>query len=176
MQRVMMMPAFRLRRAVLPLSLMALLAGCAAQPAAPTVSQPVPLNALTIMPSDLQKAEQEAYNQGFEAGRRYQRKHDQQAASPAAPGAASPDAVSPDAVSPDAVSPDSASPDAALPDAPQDAQQQAAINGKTPGAASTPAPAVCPPAAANQPALTPLKPVPPGSSYTTSGPAQPLSQ
>ena len=143
MQRVMMMPVFRSCRAMLPLSLMALVVGCAAQPTRPA-SQPVPLNALTIMPSDLQKAEREAYNQGFEAGQRYQRKHDQQAAS--AP-----------------------QPDTALP----------AVQPPPPSDVKTPAPvqAACPPqAAAKPPDLTPLPPLPPSSSYTTSGPAQPLSQ
>lgn len=70
-----MMPFFRSCRAVPLFVTLALLAGCAAQPSGAEL-QPTPLNTLTITPSDLQKVRQEAYNQGFEAGRHYQQKRD----------------------------------------------------------------------------------------------------
>ncbi len=139
------MPIYPFRRAIFLASLLALLAGCAAQPLH-QASPPTPLNALTITPADLQKAEQEAYNQGFDAGRRYQRKHDQVAVSPAQPDTAE-----------------------------QDVPPPAQADGKT--QAPTPAQPVCPPQVeAKPPALAPIPPLPPSSSYTTSGPAQPLAQ
>ena len=145
MQRVMMMPVFRSCSAVFLFSLLALLAGRVAQPfhQAP---QPTPLNAVTITPSDLQKAERQAYSQGFDAGRRYQRKRDQAAASPAQQDTAQPDVPPP-----------------------------TPADGKT-GAPAQAQPACPPQVEAKPPALAPIPPLPPSSSYTTSGPAQPLSQ
>jgi hypothetical protein len=166
MQRVMMMPVLRPCRAVLLFSLLALVAGCALRPAQPA-QQSAPPNSLTITSTDLQKAEQEAYNQGFDAGRRYQRKRDQQQAGTTAGANAPPQ--------------DTAQPDAQVPAV--DAQAPATPDNKTslPASATAPGPSAsstaCPPQGVAKPATpTPLPPLPPSSSYTTSGPAQPLSQ
>jgi hypothetical protein len=135
MQRVMMTSDFHACRTILLLSLTALLGGCAATlpPARPPTSI-VP----DITAADLKRAAQVAYDQGFAAGRRYQRKHDQEDA-----GAGQSEGAPPNA-------------------------QASAPTGNAP---------ICPPQTqAQQPAPVPIPPLPPSSSYTTSGPAQPLSQ
>lgn len=92
MQTVMMKSAFSPHRILLGASLVMLLSGCAL-PRPGSSAQPVALNAITLTPADLKKAEKEAFDQGFEAGRVYERKHtaDSSAHTPAdAPVAASP--------------------------------------------------------------------------------------
>ncbi len=151
MQRVMMMPVFRSCRTVLLFSLTALLTGCGAAQVASPVQPPTSL-APDLTAADLKQAAVDAYDRGFEAGRRYQRKHDEAQA-----GASLPDSPQPDTTAQAATT----APAPATPPA----------DGKAPAQAS------CPPQAATpQLPPTPISPLPPSSNYTTSGPAKPLSQ
>ncbi|MDE1905576.1 MAG: hypothetical protein KGH75_03890 [Rhodospirillales bacterium] len=145
-------PGIYSRRIVALLGLGALLSGCAAWqvPSSP----PPPASGITA--NDLKTAIHDAYHRGFEAGRHYQRELDWRRFE--APKAASLNQK-----------PEPASalpqPDAQTPPLP--AAQAQEPNPALPSKAFAPA---VPP----QPA--PLPPLPPSSNYTTSGPAQPLSQ
>ncbi|MDE2318358.1 MAG: hypothetical protein KGK02_01505 [Rhodospirillales bacterium] len=139
-------PGIPPRRIVVLFSLAALLAGCVARPA----SSPQPIPDITL--NDLKTAIHDAYQQGFVAGRHYQREVDWRR--PGAPKAAALDQKSQPASAlpqPDAL--------ALEPSAAQAAPPSAALPSKS----FAPAP---------QPA--PLPPLPPSASFTTSGPAQPL--
>lgn len=144
-----MMPAFSLRYLVLGVGLVGMLSGCAAKPE--RQAQPSPaMDTITMTLAELAHVKQAAYDEGFEAGRRYERKHPQ---SQPASAAAQPD-------QPD--QPADAS--GALPPAPAQADTQP----------PQPSSVTCPPTQ-TAPALAPIPPLPRSAGYTSAGPAKPLS-
>ena len=152
----MMMPAFRLRDLVLGVCLVGMLSGCAVKPE--RQAQPSPaMDTITMTPSEVAHVKQAAYDEGFEAGRRYERKHPQPQPASAA---AQPD-------QPDQ-SDQAADLTASLPPAPAPAEDQAQAQPPPPSSVT------CPPTQ-TAPTLAPIPPLPPTAGYTSSGPAKPLS-
>lgn len=150
MQLVMRRPGIHSRRGVALFGLAALLSGCAAWQTPSPSPQPAPV----ITANDLKTAIHDAYHQGFEAGRHYQRELDwRRLKAPKAASLSQKPEVAAALPQPDTQTPPSPAAQAPVPSA------------ALPSKASTPA---VPP----QPA--PLPPLPPSASYTTSGPAQPL--
>ncbi|MDE1895757.1 MAG: hypothetical protein KGH91_01650 [Rhodospirillales bacterium] len=132
------------------LGLAALLSGCAAWQMPSPPSSPAP----AITANDLKTAIHDAYHQGFEAGRHYQRELDWRRQ------------ISPKAASLS----QKQEPASALPQADESTAVPTEAQAPVPNTA-LPSKAFAP-AAPPQPA--PLPPLPPSANYTTSGPAQPL--
>lgn len=146
MQIVMRCLGIHSRRIIALLGLGALLSGCAAWQV--PFSPPPPASGITA--NNLKTSVHDAYHQGFEAGRHYQRELDWRyiAAEKAALRNQKPEPAS------------------ALPESAAPAAEPTANQPSVPSAALSATPSV---PAESQPA-----PLPPATNYTTSGPAQPL--
>ncbi len=94
MQRLMMTSDFHSSRMALMFGLTTLLAGCAESPSLSLAQQPTSI-APDITVTDLNKAAVDAYDRGFEAGRRYQHKHDEATADTSLQDSAQPNNAAP---------------------------------------------------------------------------------